>query len=87
MSETIPEAIRDDLDKASVLHQRASADFLKCLEFNKLMSSILGRLEDAGCDRAADRVMSILLDCNPREGAHCDKSYLISEKMKKFEKE
>jgi hypothetical protein len=30
--------------------------------------------------------MTILLDCNPREGAHCEKSTMISEKMKKFDK-
>lgn len=31
-------------------------------------------------------MMTILLECNPREGAHCEKSILISEKMKKIEK-
>lgn len=84
MSEVIPEDIRNDLEKACNLHQRASADYQKCLEFNKLMSNILGRLEDADCNRAAGKVMSILLDCNPREGAHCEKSAMISEKMKKI---
>lgn len=86
MAEIIPEDIRKDMEKACILHQRASADYHKCLEFNKLMSNILGRLEDADCYRAADKVMTILLDCNPREGAHCEKSILIGEKMKKFEK-
>ncbi|MDO9043309.1 MAG: hypothetical protein Q7U64_13385 [Desulfocapsaceae bacterium] len=42
------------------------------MEFNKLMSDLLGRQEDADCHRTADRMMDILLDCNPREGAHCD---------------
>lgn len=86
MAERIPEDIRKDLEKACTLHQRASADYQKCLEFNKLMSNILGRLEDADCNRTADKVMTILLDCNPREGAHCEKSTLIGEKMKKFGK-
>jgi hypothetical protein len=40
---------------------------------NKLMSDLLRRLEDADCYRTADRVVTILLECNPREGAHCDK--------------
>lgn len=84
MTETIPADIREDLERAISLHQRASADHQKCLEFNKLMSSLLARLEDAGCDRMADKVMSILLDCNPKEGAHCDKATLIGEKIKKF---
>ena len=86
MVETVPEDVANDLKKACVLHQRASSDYKKCLEFNKQMSDILGRLEDADCFRAADRVMTILLDCNPRDGAHCDKATLIGDKMKKFEK-
>ncbi len=86
MAEIIPEDIEKDLEKACTLHQRASADYKKCMEFNKLMSDLLGRLEDADCDRTADRVMGILLDCQPREGAHCDKSSMVGEKMKKFQK-
>ncbi len=80
----ISDDIKKDFEKAVILHQRASSDYKKCLEFNKLMSEILARLEDAGCDRMADRVMSILLDCNPREGAKCDNAMRIGEKMKKF---
>ena len=84
MTEIIPQDIQQDLEKAALLHQRTSADYQKCLEFNKLMADILARLEDAGCSRTADRVMSILLDCNPREGAHCDHSSRIGDKMQKF---
>ncbi|MBU1987074.1 MAG: hypothetical protein KJ846_07590, partial [Proteobacteria bacterium] len=62
MAEIIPEDIQKDLEKACTLHQRASSDYKKCMEFNKLMSDLLGRLEDADCYRAADRVMGILLD-------------------------
>lgn len=86
MAETLPDDIQKDLERACALHQRASADYQKCVEFNGLMANILARLEDADCVRAADRVMGILLECNPREGAHCDKSSMISEKMKKFQK-
>jgi len=58
------------------------------LEFNKLMSDIMGSLEDAVCYRAADRVMSILFDyCNPREGALCNKASIVGEKVKKIEKD
>lgn len=66
------------------LHQRASADYQKCLEFNKLMSELLARLEDAGHYRLADRVMGILIDCNPRDGAHCDKSTQVGERVKRL---
>ncbi|HFQ81052.1 MAG TPA: hypothetical protein ENK33_06740 [Desulfobacterales bacterium] len=84
MSEQIPDDITKDLDKARLLHQRAAADYAKCLEFNKIMSSVLARLEDAGCFRTADKVMTILLNCNPKEGTHCDNSTFVSEKMKKI---
>lgn len=84
MAENIPDDIREDLERAVALHQRTSSDYAKCLEFNKLMSDLLGRLEDAGCYRAADRVMTILLDCNPKEGAHCEKSSMVGERVKKI---
>ncbi len=84
MSETIPQDIQDDLKKAASLHERTSSDYLKCVEFSKLMSDILGRLEDIGCDRMADRTMGILLDCNPKEGAHCDNSMRVGDRMQKI---
>lgn len=84
MTEKIPDDIKKDLEKACSLHQRASADYSKCVEFSKLMSDLLGRLEDADCYRTADKVMTILLDCQPKEGTHCEKATLVGEKMKKF---
>jgi hypothetical protein len=81
MSEKIPEDIQKDMDRAVALHQRATSDFEKCLQFNKLMSDLLARLEDAGCYTTADKVMGILLECNPREGAHCDNATRIGNKM------
>ena len=80
----IPEDIRRDLERAMALHDRATSDHEKCLEFNRLMGDILARLEDAGCDREAFRVMSILVHCNPREGASCDKTSMIGEKVRKL---
>ena len=87
MSQSIPKDIKEDLEKAASLHQRASSDYEKCVQFNKLMSDILGRLEDAGCHKTADKVMGILLDCNPKQGAQCEKAARIGDKMKKFERE
>lgn len=84
MSETIPADIRADLEKAALLHQRASADYEKCQEFNRLMADILTRLEEAGCHKTAGRVMGILLDCNPKPGAQCDKASRVGEKVKKL---
>lgn len=84
MAEIIPEDIRADLEKAALLHQRATSDYDKCVEFNKLMSALLDRLEDAGCKRASDKVMGILLDCNPKPGSQCEKATRIGEKVKKL---
>jgi hypothetical protein len=87
MAETIPPDIKKDQEKAASLHQRASSDYEKCVEFNKLMSDVLGRLEDAHCYKTADRVMGILIDCNPKQGAQCEKAARIGDKMKKFERD
>lgn len=84
MTEKIPENIHKALKKASALHQRAVSDYAQCMEFGKIMSDTLVELEDADCVKTANKVMSILIECNPREGAHCDKSVLVAEKMKKF---
>jgi hypothetical protein len=84
MSPDIPYDIKKDLERAHDLHQRATADYSKCMEFNKIMSDILARLEDAGCSRTADKVMTILMSCNPKEGAHCDNATLVGEKIKKL---
>lgn len=84
MSEKIPVNITRDIEKAKYLHQRTTSDYQKCVEFNKLMSDILGRLEDAGCYKTADKLMSILIDCNPKEGSSCDNTTRIGEKVKKL---
>ena len=86
MADNIPHDIEADLEKAALLHQRASSDYEKCLEFNKLMSDLLGRLEDAGCYKTADKVMGILIDCNPKQGSQCDKAARIEDKVKKIHK-
>jgi hypothetical protein len=84
MADELPDDIKKDLEKASALHLRTTSDYEKCVEFSKLMSDLLTRLEDAGCYRTADRVMTILLDCNPKEGSSCDKTTIVGERMKKF---
>lgn len=84
MAETIPGDIKKDLEKACALHQRAVSDYAQCSEFSKIMSDLLARLEDADCLKTADKVMTVLLDCNPKEGTHCEKATLVGEKMKKF---
>ena len=84
MTKELPENIQKDLERACRLHERATSDFEKCVEFNKLTSNLLARLEDEGHYRYADRVMTILLDCNPKEGSSCDKASITGERVKKF---
>jgi len=84
MPEKLTEKLKKDLVKASNLHQRAASDYTKCTEYSKLMSDLLARLEDAGCHETADKVMSILLDCNPKVGAHCEKATVVNQRAKKL---
>ena len=84
MTKALPDNIQKDLENACILHQRATSDYEKCVEFNKLMSDLLARLEDEGHYRYADRVMTILLDCNPKEGSSCEKASISGERVKKF---
>lgn len=86
MAEKVPEEIRKDLERACELHQRATSDYAKCEEFSKLMSNLLARLEDAGCFETADKVMGVLLDCNPKIGAHCDKATTVGQMTQNLQK-
>ncbi|AKB52262.1 hypothetical protein MSBRW_3009 [Methanosarcina barkeri str. Wiesmoor] len=45
------------------------------------------RLEDLKLYRMADRLMSILLNCKPKEASHCEKANLVGEMMKEITKE
>jgi hypothetical protein len=84
MTEILPDDIKRDLKAACDLHQRAVSDYAQCQEFSRLMSDLLARLEDAGCFKMADKVMTILLDCNPKIGAHCEKSTIVSQITQKL---
>ena len=84
MTKKLHDNIKQDLENTCDLHQRTTSDYEKCLEFNKLTSDLLGRLEDEGHNRLADRVMTILLDCNPKEGSSCEKASITGERVKKF---
>lgn len=86
MPEIIPDDVKKDLEKAVSLHQRATSDYAQCEEFSRLMSSVLARLEDAECYNAADKIMGILLECNPKCGSHCEKSSHVANLTQKLEK-
>jgi len=84
MTQILPDDIKEDLKKANALHQRATSDYAQCEEFSKLMCDLLSRLEDVGCYTMADKVMKVLLDCNPKIGAHCEKATIVSQTIKKL---
>ncbi len=86
MAEILPDDIKKDMEKAISLHKRATSDYVQCQEFSKLMSSVLARLEDAKCYDTADKVMVILLECNPKSGSHCEKSSHVANLTQKLEK-
>ena len=84
MSSPLPSDIRTGLERARALHDRAASDYTKCLEFNALLSQLLDRLEDGGHRREAEEVMSLLLECSPREGVRCDNALRIGDRVKKL---
>lgn len=83
----IPKEIINDLQSACRLHEEAICNHDKCREFSESLSSLLIRLEDIKLYRMADRLMSILLNCKPKEASHCEKANLVGEMMKETVKE
>jgi hypothetical protein len=84
MSKPLPIDIISGLERARSLHDRAACDYGKCLEFNAVLAKLLDQLEDGGHHREAEKIMSLLLECSPKEGARCDKSILVGERVKKL---
>ena len=87
MVEDIPSEIIKDLQSVCQLHEQAVCNHDKCREFSESLSGLLVRLEDMRFYRIADRLMSILLNCKPKEASHCEKANLVGEMMKEIVKE
>jgi hypothetical protein len=87
MVEKIPEDVIKDLEFLCQLHEQAVCDHDKCREFSENLSELLIRLEDMEFYRSADRIMSILLNCKPKEASHCEKANLVGEMLKEITKE
>ena len=73
----IPNDILKDLKYVCQLHEQAVCSRDKCREFSEMLSELLVRLEDMKFYRTADRLMSILLNCKPKEASHCEKATLV----------
>jgi hypothetical protein len=87
MTENLPNEEIKALEYVCTLHEQAVCNHEKCREFSEQLSDLLVRLEDSGNFRTADRVMSVLMNCSPKEASHCEKATLVGEMMKEIKKE
>ncbi|HWR24903.1 MAG TPA: hypothetical protein VN278_01605 [Methanosarcina sp.] len=87
VEKNIPTEIVKNLLSICQLHEQAVCNHDKCREFSESLSELLVRLEDMKFYRTADRLMSILLNCKPKEASHCEKANLVGEMMKEIAKE
>lgn len=87
MSEKLPLELVEELECVSRLHEQAVCDHEKCREFSEKLSDLLVRIEDMKYYRTADRMMSILINCKPKEASHCEKATLVGEMMKDITKD
>lgn len=87
VEKNIPEEFIKDLQSVCQLHEQALCNHEKCREFSESLSEILVRLEDLKLYRTADRLMSILINCKPKEASHCEKANLVGEMIKDVVKE
>ncbi len=87
MVENIPEDIVKDFQFVCHLHEQAVCDHDKCREFSEYLSELLIRFEDMEFYRLADRIMSILLNCKPKDASHCEKANLVGAMLKEITKE
>jgi hypothetical protein len=87
MAEKLPSELIKELECVGRLHEQAVCDHEKCREFSERLSAFLVKVEDMKYYRMADRVMSILINCSPKEASHCEKATLVGEMMKEITRE
>ncbi|AKB38253.1 hypothetical protein MSSAC_3663 [Methanosarcina siciliae C2J] len=87
MAEKLPREVIEELERVSRLHEQAVCDHEKCREFSENLSDILVRVEDMKYYKTADRLMSVLINCKPKEASHCEKATLVGEMIKNVAKE
>ena len=83
----IPNDILKDLQSVCQLHEQAVCNHDECKEFSESLSELLVRVEDMKYYRIADRLMSILLNCKPKEAPHCEKVTLVETMIKEITKD
>jgi hypothetical protein len=65
--------ILQEIEALCTIHEKITQSS-ECREFNRRTALLLQRLEDAGCNRLADRAMDLLASCNPKDLSQCDTS-------------
>jgi len=83
----VPKEILKDLQHVCQLHEQAVCNHDKCREFSEILSELLVRLEDMKFYQTADRLMSILINCKPKEASHCEKANIVESMMKEVKKD
>ena len=63
--------ILQEIEALCNMHEKITQSS-ECREFNHRAALLLQRLEDAGCNRLADRAMDLLASCNPKDLSQCD---------------
>jgi hypothetical protein len=87
IEKNIPSDIVRNLQNICKLHEQAVCNYEKCREFSENLSDLLIRLEDMKFYGTADRLMSVLIYCKPKEASHCEKANLVGEMMKEVTRE
>jgi hypothetical protein len=87
IEKNIPSELIQELYSINHLHEQAVINHDKCREFSENLSDLVIRLEDMKLYRIADKLMSILIYCKPKEASHCEKANLVGNMMKEVVKE
>ena len=87
IEKNIPSEIVKDLRSVCQLHEQAVCNHEKCREFSDNLSELLVRLEDMKFYGTADRLMSVLINCKPKEASHCEKANLVGQMMREITRE
>lgn len=75
--------ILQEIEALWAMHDKISQSS-ECREFNRRVSLLLQRLEDAGYYRLADRAMHLLAYCNPKDLSQCDSIQQAKEALQRL---
>ncbi len=76
--------ILKEIEDLYELHDKTISDHTKCREFNSRACRFLDKLEETGYGQLADRMMSILGGCSPKDFSHCDNHQLTKGALERL---